>query len=189
LSGPSEKRSEEYNFSIQTYGMDKVATDRRELKQALQSRLEKMALAREQLIGKEIVAESAVEVTEAAIVKQAKQMLMELPFEGRPEGMEKIAEFVRSAMLPKKKSKEAARLIVKISNVLKHHGLVKSADLKAPEEYISDKLPARVVNGRHPLYVHIDTLIHKWNELEQVRQGREIVDSSLPLVKEKVRGL
>jgi hypothetical protein len=66
---------------------------------------------------------------------------------------------------------------------------VKAADLKAPEEYISKNLPVRVVNGRHPLYVQIDTLTDKWSELEQIRRGREIVDSSLPQLKEKIRGL
>jgi hypothetical protein len=190
LSGPSEQMlSDSLSLTLQTYGMDKVATDRRELRQTLQNRLEKMSAAKEELQGREIVAESAVESLEGQIVKQAKQMLMEIPFSERPQGLDKIAEVVRAAMLPKKKEKEAARLIVKISALLRSHGLVKAADLKAPEEYISKNLPVRVVNGRHPLYVQIDTLTDKWSELEQIRRGREIVDSSLPQLKEKIRGL
>lgn len=186
--GPALDQS--WNMSIKTYGtMTKTASERKELKHVLQNRLEKMALAQEQLISREITAESMVEVSESEIVKQAKQMIMELPFEDRPAGLGKIAEVVRATMLPKKKDKEAARLIVKISSLLKKHGLIKAADLKAPEQYINSKMPARIVNGRHPLYITIDTLVNRWNELDQIRQGREIVDSSLPVLKEKVRGL
>lgn len=188
-SPKSTRAVETLNCEVQTYGLNKTASERRELKQTLQYRLEKLSLASEQLRDKEMVLTSAIESAENSIVKQARQLLLDLPFSDRGDGMDKVAEFVRAAMLPKKKSKEAARLIAKIAYVLKSQGLVKAAELKAPEEYISEKLPARVINGNHSLYMTINTLVHKWDEKEQVRQGREIVDSSLPELKEKVREL
>lgn len=165
--------------------MAKTAAAKKEVKRQLQVRLEKMAAAKEDLEMKMISCRSQIEKLETDFVKTARNMVIEYPFEDRKEGVEKVAEFLRGCGY----SELGQSLMKKLSHVLKKQGLIKVADLKAPEQYISDKLPARVVNGRHALYITVKTLQDQVDYHSTLGKNYEIVDSSLPVVKEKIRAL
>lgn len=168
-------------------GYDAEAAGRRQLRRDLQERLEKVSAARDEFDRKLYVLDSDIESTEAAFVKSARTLIIEAPFLEREFAMDKIAEFVRSAA--PKRGKRTARLMAKLSDAVAASGLIKKAALKAPEAYISEKLPARVVNGNHVLYILIEGLAKKWDERDIQSQGREICDSTLPSLKEKIRAL
>jgi len=168
-----------------SYDQVKLASHRGDLKRTMVSRMEKMAHLRDELSMEMIKTSTAIDNCRKAFIKEARTLVMETPFTDRGIAMDKIAEFVRSAGF-----KEVGKdLMAKLSHVVKSQGLIKQADLKAPEEYISDKLPARIINGRHQLYITIQTL-HKLQEQELgLQRNYEIVDSSLPILKEKIREL
>lgn len=172
-------------MGIQTENV-KTAAAKREIRRELQSRFEKMAAAKEELERQLYQVGSEIENLEVSFVKTARSMLLEQPMEERGRGMDKIAEFLRSCG---GEPRRGQTLMKKLAHVLKRQGLIKESDLKAPEQYISDDLPARVVNGRHALYVTIKTLYDKYDWNNTLHSRYEIVDSSLPVVKEKIREL
>jgi hypothetical protein len=65
----------------------------------------------------------------------------------------------------------------------------KEADLKVPEDLISENLNITVVNGNHPLYITLKTIAD--NEAELARWDREskIVDDKVRILKQKIRAL
>lgn len=165
--------------------IEKSASAKKEVKYLLQNRMEKLALVKENLEDAITGKLSVIEQTEVKFVKEARTMVLETPFEERGGAVGAIAEFLRGCDRPD----YCRTLMGKFSHVLKRQGLVKEADLKAPEEYISDKLPARIINGRHALFVTIKTLFNHYDDLRDLKSRYEIVDSSLPIVKEKIREL
>lgn len=165
--------------------IEKSASAKKEVKRQLKYRLEKMAAAKEELERQLYVVNSKVEELELSFVKTARNMVIEYPFESRAEAMDKIAEFLRGCGKPA----QSRVLIQKLAHVLKRQGLVKEADLKAPEQYISETLPCRVVNGRHSLYLTVKTIMDQYDYRDTLHNRYEIVDSSLPTLKEKIREL
>lgn len=159
--------------------------DRRELKHTLQVRYEKLAQAKEEAEADMIILRHGIESLEANFLKEARQLLIQTNFTERPAAMEKIAEFVRSTGHLSK----GRELMKKLSSKIVKDGLVKQADMKAPEEYISETLPARVINGNHSLYITLETIVKKENEYDGLRKNFIIVDDTLPVLKEKIRGL
>ena len=189
LSPPTSTKTASFDLfgamGIQKEALDKSATARREIKRELQKRLEKVAQAKEELERRIVVNSTMIENLELEFVKTSRSMILEHPFEQRGQAIEKIAEFVGNCG----KVAHGRQLMKKLAHVLKRQGLVKEDDLKAPEEYISDKLPARIINGTHSLYITIKTLYDKYDHQSTLGQKYEIVDSSLPVIKEKIRAL
>jgi uncharacterized membrane protein len=177
----------EKHASINLDSIDKTAAQKRQLKKEMQARMEKMSSAKEELERKMYVITLKSGELETVFVKEARTMVMQAPFADRGEAMTKIAEFVRSAS--ESDLDLAKGLMKKLSAVLAGQGLIKQADLKAPEEYISENMPAKIVNGRHALYITIKTLRDLRKEYDPLHRGHEIVDSSLPELKEKIREL
>ena len=165
--------------------LEKSAAARKEIKRELKYRLEKVAAAKEEIERQLYVANTKIEELELSFVKSARDMVLEYPFVDRPQAMDKIAEFLRGCG----RVEQSQLLIKKLAHVLKRQGLVKEADLKAPEEYISDKLPCRIVNGRHSLYMTVKTIMDQYDYRDTLHHRYEIVDSSLPVLKEKIREL
>jgi hypothetical protein len=196
-SALKKEASGSWSAYLPTNGHQKLAADKRSLKHELQNRLEKTAALSERIQDELIKLCSDIEALEIKFIKEARQMLIEIPFAERGEGLQKIAEFVRSAMepkkdapaLPEKKKKRAALLIAKIAHVMTTQGLYKFAEQQAPESLINYDLPAKIINGNHSLYITINTLGGKWDEEEHMRSNRGIVDATLPQLKEKIRGL
>lgn len=163
------------------------ANTRTELRQALNHKIEKMAFAKDQLETDLIILRSQASKLETDIIKEAHQMIIREDFGQRGQVLDTVAEFMRGAC--EGNLALGQRLMSKLSFVLKRQGLIKEADMKAPEEYISETLPARIVNGNHSLYITIDLLAKKEREISDVNRQWLIVDSSLPELKEKVREL
>jgi hypothetical protein len=164
--------------------MDKTA-EKKELKRILSVRLEKMAALKERLNDDYIMACGAIGDLEEKFVKVARQMIITEEDCDKPAAMEKIAEFVANSG----DHNLGRDLLKKLSHVLVRQGIMKQADLKAPAQYISDQTPARHVNGTHALYVTIKTLFEKKDYASNILNRYEIVDSSLPMVQEKIRAL
>ena len=188
LGGPSNTNGFMEKFAtINLDSVEKTAAKKRELKKTLQHRMDKMASAKEDLEGKMYILDLKYSESEKRFIKEARTLIMEQPFEDRGAAMVKIAEFVRSAADDNEKL--AKDLMKKLAAVIKGQGLIKVADLKAPEEYISMAMPAKIVNGRHALYITIKTLKDNRQEYDPLYRGAEIVDSSLPELKETIRAL
>jgi len=158
---------------------------RRELKHNLQSRYEKLAEARNQAEGDLMIMRAVIDGLETKFVKEARVMIMQTPFTERAESMEKIAEFINSTG----HHEVGKRLMTKLSAKIVKDGLIKESGLKAPEEYISKKLPARIINGNHTLFITIDTIAKKENDFKELNRNFIICDGTLPELKEKIRGL
>lgn len=165
--------------------LEKSAAAKKEVKRQLQHRLEKISAAKEEIERQLYVVNSKIEELELEFVKTARNMVLEYPFSDRGTAVEKVAEFLRGCGA----NDHSKYLIKKLAHVLKRQGLVKEADLKAPEQYISDKLPCRIVNGRHSLYLTVKTIMDQYDWRDTLHSRYEIVDSSLPTIKEKIREL
>lgn len=189
LSPPSSTKVASFDpfeaLGVQESALEKSAAARKEVKRQLQARFEKLSSAKEELERLMYVADSEIQSLELKFVKEARDLICEFPFEERKVGLEKIAEFLRGCG----RHEHGARLMSKLSHVLSRQGLVKKADLKAPEEYISDKLPAQIINGNHSLYVTVQTLFERIDGRLGCGHQYEIVDSSLPMIREKIRAL
>jgi hypothetical protein len=167
--------------------LDSEVAERRKTRLELEKRAAKMVQAKEEIERRIYDTKSSRELFERDFVKQARQLIMEEPFSQRGAALEKIAEFVRSALEDDLTLGQS--LMGKLAHVVKHQGLVKEADLKAPDQYISKKLPAKVINGRHILYVTLKTIKDKSASLYDLDRQYKLVDDSLPLVREKIRAL
>jgi hypothetical protein len=185
LSGPGGYTEKTASFELSS--IDKTSAEKRELKKTLQQRFDKMASAKEDLEGQMFMLKLKFGEVEKTFMKEARALIMEQPFTDRGAAMMKIAEFVRSAS--EDNEALARALMLKLSAVIVGQGLIKKADLKAPEEYIDMKMPAKIVNGRHALYITIKTLKDIRQEYDPLHRGAEIVDSSLPELREKIRAL
>jgi len=158
---------------------------RRQLKHDLQNRYEKIALAKEDMEARIIVKQATVDKLKEKFVKEARVLIIETPFTEREAAMEKIAEFVRSTG----HIELGRELMRKLASKVTRDGLMKTAGMKAPEEYISEKLPARIINGNHSLFITIDTIVKEEDCLSNMRKNFIIADDTLPVLKEKIRGL
>lgn len=159
---------------------------RRELRATLESRMQKLAQLRERISDEICAIESKLETNVANFVREARTLVMQTPFSDRDSAFDKIAEFVRGST----KDVEIGRTLMrKLSEESVRSGLVKKAGLRAPEEYISETLPARIVNGNHTLYIMIDTIGTLRQEALELARRRELVDSTLPVLREKIRAL
>jgi DNA-binding transcriptional MerR regulator len=189
LSPPTSTKTASFDpfkaLGIQEDAVVKTAAAKKEVKRQLQTRLEKLAAVKEEIEMKMMVARTEIERLELDFIKTARNMVTDCPFEERGSGMDKVAEFLRGCGRPE----QGQLLMKKLAFILKKQGLIKESDLKAPEQYISSNLPARIINGRHSLYVTIKTLFDKVDHHSTLGNQYEIVDSSLPVIKEKIRAL
>jgi hypothetical protein len=159
--------------------------EKKQLKQTLMARYEKLAQARAEGVLDALSLESKIMHLEQKFVKEARAMIIETPFTDRADAMEKIAEFIRSAG----HKDVGVRLMEKLSKAVVSSGLIKQADLQAPEQYISETLPARIINGNHSLYITIDTIVKHQDRISSLKNSFIICDDTLPVLKEKIRGL
>jgi hypothetical protein len=192
LSPPINTKLAEFNpmkamgFKDEVFEKQASTLARKELKHELQARYEKLAFAKEELYRLDLETSTKIENLEVQFVKTARALVLEESFEDRGMAFEKIAEFLRGC---EGKMEYKLGLMKKLAHVAVKQGIVKEADLKAPEQYISDKLPARIINGNHSLYITIKTLFDNYDYHNGIREKSLIVDGSLPVVKEKIREL
>lgn len=162
------------------------AEAKKHVKRELEYKYEKLAHVREEILTKQYECGTRVDNAEREFVKAAREMVLEQPLDERGAAFAKIASFVHGVT---GNVEYKVNLMRKLAHVLTAQGLVKKADMKAPEEYISESLPAQIVNGVHPLYITIKTVLDGRDEYRSLGDRYEIVDGSLPVIKEKIRAL
>lgn len=145
-----------------------------------------------------IMTKMAADAAEEKFIKMARQMVVQNDNAAdRFKTLGKIAQFVASSGMT-----EGMAPLAKLAYILGREGLLpqdkasaaveffkKQADVTAPEELISNWLPAQVINGEHPLYITLKTFRDHKNLLEDYNTDYKIVQDQLRTVKQKVRAL
>ena len=184
-------------FGVEPEPMSKKA----QLKHELRHTHQKTALAGQKAADRAILAKYAADAAEKTFIKTARQFVLEhadapperLKLIGIVEHMAKSAEMLDTAR----------PALAKLAGVLMHEGLImpghgkelmayfmgKSADEKAPQSLISPGLEARIVNGKHPLYITLKTFKDRSSALELDRDRAQAVDDRLRLAGQYIRAL
>ena len=179
-------------FGVKPEVMDKTASVKHQLKNASG----KAELLKSKIDDEIIYKTAAIEQATKEFVKTAKAMVLES--DDRMKTLGHLYHFTKCAGF----EKTGKKLLAKTAHVLRYEGKLeptkariafdffsKEADLKAPEDLISENLNATVVNGNHPLYITLKTI--EDNEAELARWNREsnIVDDKVRILKQKIRAL
>lgn len=145
-----------------------------------------------------LMTKMAADAAEEKFIKMARQMVVQNDNSAdRFKTLGKIAQFVASSGMI-----EGMKPLAKLAYILGREGLLpqdkaataveffkKQADVTAPEELISNWLPAQIINGEHPLYITLKTFRDHKNLLEDYNTDYKIVQDQLKTVKQKVRAL
>lgn len=183
-------------FGVRPEAIDKTASVKHELCYAT----EKTAMLQEKVRDKQILTKIAAESAEMAFIKQAKQHILSGDsLKGRFKALGEVDHFCKHADMGSTYKKPLAKLAYALSK----EGLIentmckkamqyfmsKTADQKAPEEWISPNLKSRIVNGTHPLYITLKTFNDYNRNLDIYRERHQLVDDRLRVMKQKVRAL
>ena len=174
---------------------DKTASVKHQLKVAG----EKTQLVGQRMSDEAIMAKHATEAAEGRFIKTARQMTLEGGSSlERMKLLGTLDHFVKQAGMP-----IGRKALAKLAYVLGREGLLeekhaksaidyfmaKEADCKAPQELISSWLPARVVNGNHPLYITLKTFHEHKDRFADYAAKSKLVQDKLDIVRQKVRAL
>jgi len=181
-------------FGVEPESFDKTASVKQELKTA-SVKTENLAQMCEDKL---TMAKFAADAAEKKLIKMARQFV--LSGENQLERMKALAnldQFVVAAGFP-----ECRPVMAKVAYILGREGLLtkeqtqiavqdlaKTADQKAPEGLISNWLPAKIVNGEHPLYITLKTFRDAKDRLSSCDEKAKIVQDKLDIVRQKVRAL
>lgn len=175
--------------------MDKTASVKGEIKVAS----EKWELYKQKIDDALLLKKHAVEGTERSFVKQARQCLIDEPNpQARMNVLGSLYHFVKEA-----NSKKGKELLAKVAIVAGKEGklepvdvrqavdflLEKAADNKAPQSWISQNLPARIINGQHPLYITLKTVDNRVAEVDRYARESDMVYDKLQIMRQRVRAL
>lgn len=182
-------------FGVKPEPQDKTASLKHELRHAG----EKLAAMERILADKVEILTMQRESTAALFLKQASQFVHETAWSQgeRLYALNQLHDFIKSAGLY-----FAAPFLEKVAEKLGHGGWLsakqvadataefkKTADLKAPEDLISQTLPAQVVNGNHPLFITLKTFRDQNNALNLGSSQLKLTQDELRILKQKVRAL
>lgn len=172
---PGEKKSYTSDFSFtKQAGHDGLKVPEEHLKKVA---MEKKAQRLKDIEGEMIILNGQIESAEKNFIKEARNMLLPYPAHERANKFELIAQFCKEAGLPKERFEKVASLT---EHVMKRQGLLeKKASLKADEQYISDKLDAKVINGDHALIIHIKTLVDKDKRKEALKNEHNLIKTEI----------
>jgi len=158
----------------------------------------KLANMKSKTDDQEFLTKVAADAAEAKFVKLARQYaLSDSSSADRMKTLGGISHFAKCAGL------DARRPLAKLAYVLGGEGkltpahtklalqyfLSKEADCKAPQELISEWLPARVVNGEHPLYITLKTFHDHQARMADHRGRSSLVDDRLQILSQRIRAL
>lgn len=174
--------------------MVKVASVKHQLQVAVQSFDQLMSKHADQ----RIVDATDLENAELGFIKQARQ----LAFEG-DNSIERMKILgMCDALVKEAGSKASKKLLAKVAYVLGKEGklepahatkaieyFTKEADCTAPDELISENMPARIVNGDHPLYISIKTIDNIQSRRDRNHRDAHLVHDKLQILKQKIRAL
>lgn len=194
FKSPAEKLDLFKAFGVEQPELDKTA----EVKQQLKLASIGGDVLKQKYQDKIIMTKMAADAAEEKFIKMARQMVVQHDNQAdRFKTLGKIAQFVASSGIP-----EGMVPLAKVAYILGREGLLppdkaekaveffkKQADVKAPDELISNWLPAQIVNGEHPLYITLKTFQDHKNLLEEYNTGYKIVHDQLKTVRQKVRAL
>jgi hypothetical protein len=182
-------------FGITPEVMDKTASVRAELMVAQ----EKVDLLQQKGADRAFLAKTAAADSERAFIKEARQLAL-----GGTSSAERmqilglVDHFVKTA-----EASFARPSLAKLAYVLGKEGLLwpehaekaveyflaKEADIKAPSELISPLLPARVINGNHPLYISLKTFRESDDAARMACQRYGLVKDTVESVRQRIRAL
>jgi len=182
-------------FGVKEEPLDKTASVRGEMRVA-SGRMELL----EQKLGDEVIRrEFQKDAAEKLFIKQARELILQNTSNGteRMDQIKVLDQFVKSAGL-----EIGRKPLAKLAYVLGKEGLLtpllmkaacarllKVADMKAPEDLISQNLQAQVVNGNHPLYITLKTYHDHSEALDLSRNRHKLVQDELRILKQKARAL
>lgn len=182
-------------FGVEPETMDKTA----EVKGDFRHAEIKLASLKEKLAEQLFLDKAALDTAERSFIKQARQMVLSADSSAeRMQVLGNLDHFVKTAGMP-----GGRPMLAKLAVVLWKEGMLtprqaevamtyltdKTADCKAPQEMISDDLPARVVNGTHPLYITLKTFHDNVARMDHTRGRSVVVDDRLQILREKMRAL
>lgn len=189
-------------FGVEADSLEKSAAEASEknLKHELKTAQVRVQVLREKIADAVYLEKCAAEAAERQFIKQARQMVLNGAHDsaGRMQVLGTIDHFVKCAEMT-----YARQSIAKLAYILAKEGLLlpghaktalsyfmsKEADLKAPVELISPHLPAKVVNGNHPLYITLKTFKHHADRMLESARRSNTVDDRLHILGERIRAL
>ena len=116
-------------------------------------------------------------------------MLLSQDFSERPRSFPFLHKFALDVGLKKEAAKQ---LMTKLAYVLEHQGVIeKKAANEAPASLISDEVAktTKVLNGENPLYIILDTLNSEYDRRDMREKDRNIIQTEIKSLKEKVKQL
>lgn len=170
---PDEKFSHDFAFS-KTAGHVGYEPSQKHKNTAA---LEKLAFNKKLIEDDHFVTCSQIKSLEKAFVKTARNQIMVHPLTDREGQLPYVAKFCKEAGLDTKSSENLMHLL---GTVMIRQGLLeKTADLKVGPELISDNLNARIVNGNHPLFITVKTLVDKNRRKEALENEHNIIKTKI----------
>jgi hypothetical protein len=140
------------------------------------AKMQKLAAAKDELYVQMMINNTELENLENKLIKTAQHLLNNLSKSERAEGIRDIGYFCKSAGL---EDKDSLRIVKMLDVVMMKQGFMeKSADVKAPEDLISDNLNARIINGTHPLFVTVKTIAEKCQTRKLYEERKNLIQTS-----------
>jgi hypothetical protein len=183
-------------FGVTEEAMDKTASERAELRKTAQQ----VSLLAQKQEDAAYMAKVACANAENDFIKTARAMVLEgLDQQDRMRKMATVAQAARCYKDCELTSKALAKVAYSIgaegflpkdkTEELVKHFLEKKADVSAPQGLVSEFLPAKVVNGTHPLIVTLKTFLDA-DERERAEAHRHnVIDDKARIYAQKIRGL
>ena len=181
-------------FGIEEKAMDKTAS----VKPLLKAAAIGCGRVAEAVKDKAILSKYAADAAAEKFIKTARQFVIQNDNAAdRMKALGNLDSFVKAAGMP-----EGRTLLAKVAYVVGKEGLItpnqmktaldhftKEADVIAPEELISDWLPAQIVNGEHPLYITLKTHCGLKRSFQEQRSRSKLVEDRLGVIHQKIRAL
>lgn len=185
-------------LGVEDKPLDKTASLKRELSQTM----EDLSIAKKDAEGKEFLQKFAAQASERRFIKIAREMVLQNA-NSQSERLKHLGEmnhFFKCA----KAEKIAKPLLAKVASSLTMEGYIskdngdkavdyfldKIADEIAPQELISEHLPARVINGKHPLFIALKTYHHDNNFASApLQQFKQKIDEKNTIISQRMRAL
>lgn len=157
-------------------------------------------LLQQKIADSHLMAKHAVDAAEMSFIKQARAYILSA-FDVS-ERLTKLADVIHAADMANQLS-EAIPPLAKVAYSLGAEGylhpekakevfdylLEKKADVSAPQGLVSELLPAKVVNGTHPLLITLNTYAKCRKREEEEAHRHSFIDDKVRISGQKIRGL
>lgn len=182
-------------FGVTPPVLDKTAETRHDAKRMH----EKLAMLNDKIQTHLIIAASKLEDSQHKFIKMARQCALEdSSSKQRLDTIRELNSFVKQANV----GAIGTRLMAKVAYVLGAEGMIepndakrlveeftKQADQTAPAEMINERIPAKIINGTHPLYITLKTVADDEADYWRWHHEGKQVDDKLKILGQKIRAL